>query len=537
MSQAPRVLRNHVGGEFVDATADARSDVVNPATGQVVATAPVSGQEDVNRAYAAASAAFEEWGRTTPRERQEALLKFAAAVEARADDFVHLEGENTGKPHALTASEEVPPMLDQIRFFAGAARVLEGRSAGEYMPGHTSWIRREPIGVIGQVTPWNYPMMMAVWKIAPALAAGNTVVLKPSDTTPETTLLLAALAADCEFPAGTFNVVTGDRETGRMVVSNPRADMVAITGSVRAGSQVASRCRRERQAGPPRARRQGAGRRLRRRRHRGGRRGDRHRGLLQRGAGLHGGHPGARRSRDPRRLRRGPRGVRANSAKVGLPDDEDALFGPVNNPAQLERVTGFLDRVPAHASVVAGGSRVTDLGDGYFIEPTVLAGAAPGRRGTSRTRSSGPVITVQKFTDEDEAIRWANGVDYGLASSVWTKDFGRAMRMSRALDFGCVWINTHIPIVAEMPHGGIQAQSGYGKDLSMYGLGGLHPHQARHGQYPGLTQSPRRSLGRNLLNPLPGGPGSAARRPYRGLDGPAFLSRKERCDAPIRTTS
>ena len=227
MSDSPRVLRNHIGGQFVDATTDARSDVVNPATGKVVASAAVSGQEDVDRAYAAASSAFGEWGRTTPRERQEALLKFAAAVEARADDFVRLEGEHTGKPNALTASEEVPPMLDQIRFFAGAARVLEGRSTGEYMRGHTSWIRREPIGVIGQVTPWNYPMMMAIWKLAPALAAGNTVVLKPSDTTPASSVWLAEKLQDI-LPAGVVNLVCGDRETGAALVASGGADAVAF---------------------------------------------------------------------------------------------------------------------------------------------------------------------------------------------------------------------------------------------------------------------------------------------------------------------
>ena len=224
-----RSLRNLVGGEYVDARTDETTDVINPATGQVVAHAPVSGEADVAAAYDAATTAFGEWGRTTPAERQKALLDLATSIEERADDFVRLEGENTGKPHALTASEEVPPMVDQLRFFAGAARVLEGRSAGEYMRGHTSWIRREPIGVVGQVTPWNYPMMMAMWKIAPALAAGNTVVLKPSDTTPETTLLLAEVASEF-LPAGAFNVVTGDRDTGRLVVEHPTAAMVAITG-------------------------------------------------------------------------------------------------------------------------------------------------------------------------------------------------------------------------------------------------------------------------------------------------------------------
>src|SRR5690349_22754869 len=234
----PRVLRNFINGEYVDAESDATTDIVNPATAQVVSTAPVSSQADVDRAYAAADAAFAEWGQTTPSERQQALLKFADAIEKRADEFVRLESENTGKPHALTASEELPPMVDQLRFFAGAARVLEGRAAGEYMKGHTSWVRREPIGVVGQVTPWNYPMMMAVWKIGPALAAGNAIVLKPSDTTPETTLLMAEIAAEF-LPPGTFNVVTGDRDTGRAVVEHQIPALVAITGSVRAGMQVA----------------------------------------------------------------------------------------------------------------------------------------------------------------------------------------------------------------------------------------------------------------------------------------------------------
>lgn len=458
------VIHNYVDGRPVASESQDFIDLIDPATGATDGRSPVSLPSEVESAYAAATRAFDSWRRVSPKRRQKYLLDLAESVTAHRKELAALQARDTGQPIRYILSEEIDQGVDQLRFFAGAARMLEGKATSEYLEGHTSSIRREPIGVVGQVTPWNYPFAMAIWKMAPALAAGNTIVLKPSDTTPRSTVRLAEIAGEI-LPAGTFNVINGDASTGRLLVEHPTPALVAITGSVRAGIEVAVAAAK----GLKRAHLELGGKAP---------------AVVFADANLKNAAAGiaaAAYFNSGQDCTAATRVIAhesihdelvellvaaAESTRPGPCTDEASDYGPLNNASHFAKVKAFIDDLPPHAHVAAGGERRGD--EGFYFSPTVITRVLQADR-IVQEEVFGPVLTVQRFTNEAEGLAMANGVAFGLAASVWTRDHGTAERMTRDLDFGCVWVNTHLPFVSEMPHGGF-GSSGYGKDLSAYGL-------------------------------------------------------------------